>query len=81
VQHLLHRLVTSLPDESDSWHGPQGDGNEFDTFQDYPDDEIAILQDFLHESSRPLDQLIDAIDEETLFDSDSSDSDDESSKS
>jgi hypothetical protein len=68
--------MTFLPDESDPWHGPQGDGNEFASFQDSTDEEIAILQEFLHKSSLPPDQLIDAIDEETLFDSDSSDSDD-----
>jgi hypothetical protein len=69
--------VTSLPDESDPWHGPQADGNEPTTFQDYTDEEIAILQEFLHESSLLPGQLLDAIDEETLFDSKSSNSDDE----
>jgi hypothetical protein len=67
--------VTSLSDENDPWHGPQGDGSEVPTFQDYQDGEIAVLQEFLHESSLPPDQLLDAIEEETLFNSDSSDSD------
>jgi hypothetical protein len=69
--------MTSLPHKSDPWHGPQGDGNELATFQDDTDEEIAILQEFPHESSRPPDQLLDAIDKETLFDSDQSDSNDE----
>jgi hypothetical protein len=77
ARRLLRRLVTPLPDESDPWHGPQGDGNELATFQDYTDEEIAILQEFLREFSLPPDQLLDAIDEETLFGFDSSDSDDE----
>jgi hypothetical protein len=42
VRRLLRRLVTPLPNESDLWHGPQGDGNEFATFQDYTDEEVAI---------------------------------------
>jgi hypothetical protein len=39
--------------------------------------EIAIRQEFLHESSQSAGQFLDAITEETLFDSDSSDSDHE----
>jgi hypothetical protein len=77
MRRLLSRLVTSLPDESDPWHGHQGDENERSTFQDETDEEIAIRQGFLHESSLPPDQLLDANDEETLLNSDSSDSDDE----
>jgi hypothetical protein len=70
VRRLLRRLVTSLLDESDPWHGPQGDGNELATFEDY-------TEEFFHESSRPPGQLLNAMNEETLFDSDLSDSDDE----
>jgi hypothetical protein len=77
VRRVLRRLVTSVPDESDPSHGPQGDGNELATFQDFPDEKIVIIQEFLHESSLPPDQFIDAINEETSFDSDSPDSNDE----
>jgi hypothetical protein len=77
MQRVLRRLVTYLPNEGDPWHGPQCNGNEFTTFQDYTDDEIVILQESRHESGLPPDQFLDAIDEETLLDSDSSDNDDE----
>jgi hypothetical protein len=77
ARRFFPRLLAFLSDESDPWHGPQGDGDELAAFQDYMDEEIAILQEFLHESSLSPDQLPDAIDEETLFNSDSSDSDDE----
>jgi hypothetical protein len=69
--------VTSLPEENDPWRGPHGDRHQLVNFPDFADEEIGILPDFLHEFPLSHDPALTTIDYDTLFDSDSSDSDNE----
>jgi hypothetical protein len=64
VRDRLRRLVMSLPNESDPWHGPHDVGNGLANFQDFTDEEIPILQEFLQEPSLPHDHTMAVINDE-----------------
>jgi hypothetical protein len=74
---LLRGLVLSLPDKSDPWQGSDPDRKHLDNFQDCRDEEIDFLRQFLDECGPRVHETVAAIEKETLFDSNSSDSENE----